>query len=165
MRHCPPRSLCFFSTQHTASDLRLKAPKHQLGRSSHYNEVQENVAHPISSMPRKHHTAKAADILRSKSKAKIIKWEKREYSRGTRYVPVEVRPTASQLEPRKRASKRPRAENNDTLQGGTAPQPMDIDETFWAEEPVVPTSGKRVRQPAYPSVANLTYLPVSACLH
>jgi len=63
----------------------------------------------------------------------------------------------SQPKPRKRAGRRPRAENNDTLQGENALQSMDIDETFWAEEPVMPASEKKVRQLAFPSSKNLTY--------
>jgi len=83
------------------------------------------------------------------------------HSRGTRYVPVEVRDMASQPRPRKRGSRRQNVENNDMSQSETAPQPMDVDETFWVEEPVMPTSGKRVRQPVCPSLANLTTPPQS----
>jgi hypothetical protein len=66
---------------------------------------------------------------------------------------------------KERDTRQPRAENNDTLPGETAPQPMDIDETFWAEEPVMPTGRKRVRQPAYLSLTNLTNLTVSTHIH
>ena len=116
-------------------------------------------------MLRKSSTIMAADLHQRKSKAKVIDWVPRQYSWGVRDVPVEVGATASQLRPRKRAIRWPRAQNNDTLQGETAPQPMDIDETFWAEEPVMPTNQKRVCQPACLSLVNLTYLPVSACIH
>jgi hypothetical protein len=49
--------------------------------------------------------------------------------------------------PRKRACREPRAEGAIELPHETAFQPMDIDETFWAEEPVMPASEKKVRQP------------------
>ena len=116
-------------------------------------------------MPQNVTTVKATDVLRRKRKAKVIEWEPRVRSRGMKYVPVEVSTSASQPRPRERASRRPRTENNDTLQSETAPQPMDVDETFFVEEPAMPTNEKRVRQPASPSLANLTYLPVSAHLH
>jgi hypothetical protein len=106
------------------------------------------------SMPRNHDTVKVADLRRAKSRAKLIEWEPRVHSRGIRDVPVEVRATASQPRPRKKGSEGERAQNNDTveaLQGETAPQSMDIDNSFWAEDPVAPTNEKRVRQPACPS--------------
>jgi len=99
-------------------------------------------------MPRNHDTVKAADLRRAKSKARVIEWETRAHSRGIRDVPVQVRATASQPRPRQKASRGERAQNNDALQGETAPQSMDVDETFWAEEPAMPTDEKRVRQPA-----------------
>jgi len=117
------------------------------------------------SMPKSRNIVKAADVLRRKSKAKAIEWEPRVYSRGIRDVPVEVISTAHQPRSREKGTRRPSAENDNTLQGEAAPHPMDVDETFWVEEPVMPTSEKRVRQPAYPFLANLTYLPVPAHLH
>jgi hypothetical protein len=83
------------------------------------------------------------------------------YSQGIRDVSIEV----SGLKPRKKAFRWSRVEENDMLQGETARQSMDIDETFWAEEPVMPTHEKRVRQPACPSSMSLTYLSVLAYLH
>ena len=115
-------------------------------------------------MPRKHSTVKATSLQRN-LKPKVLKWETKVLSRGIKYVPVEVRDTASQPRPRKRASKRKDVENDDMLQSETAPKPMDVDEIFWVEELVMPTSGKRVRQPVCPSLANLTNLPVSTRLH
>ena len=112
----------------------------------------------------KHKTVKVVDLL-GNPKPKVLKWEKRKYSQGSRYVPVEVHATASQPGPRKRAGRPQEVENNDTLQGETAPHPMDIDKTFWVEEPVVPTSGKMVQQHVCPSLANLTYLLVLSHLH
>ena len=110
-------------------------------------------------MPRNHDTIKVADLRRAKSKAKLIEWEPRVYSRGIRDVPVEVRAAASQARPRKMASKGERVQNNDSveaLQGETAPQSMDIDESFWVEDPVAPTNEKRVGSPhAPPSEPNL----------
>ena len=117
------------------------------------------------SMPRSRciGTVKAANLRRMKSKAKVIEWETRVYSRGIRDVPVEVSGMESQPKPREKAGKRPRAENNDTLQGETA-APMDIGKEFWVEEPM-PASKRRVRQPACPSLASLTCVPDPAHLH
>jgi hypothetical protein len=110
-------------------------------------------------MPRNSDTVKAANFHQTKFKAKVIEWEPREHSRGIRDVPVEVIDMASRPKPRKKASRRPRAEDNAALQGEAAPQPMDINETFWVdlEEPVIPMSKKRVRQPACPSSTKLTW--------
>jgi hypothetical protein len=107
-------------------------------------------------MPRNSITIKAKNLRRSKSKAKLVEWETRVYSRGIRDVPVEVRAVESQPKPRKRAGRRPRAENNDTLQGENAFQSMDIEETFWTEDPVMPASEKKVRRLAFPFSKILT---------
>jgi hypothetical protein len=98
----------------------------------------------------------------------VIEWESRAHSRGIRYVPVEVRAVESQPRPGKKPSKRARTKKDDTFRDESAPQPMEIDETLGmdlVEEPVVPTSGKRVCHPARPSLANLTYSPVSTRIH
>jgi hypothetical protein len=95
-------------------------------------------------MPRNHDTVKAVKMCRSKTKAKVIEWDTRVHSRGIRNVPVEVSAAASQPKPRKKAGRLPRAENDHTL-CETAPQPMDVDETFWVNEPDMPASEKRVR--------------------
>ena len=101
-------------------------------------------------MPRNRDTVKAASVLRGKSKAKVVEWESRKYSRGIRYIPVEVSAaTTSQSRARKSTSGRPRAETNDMLQGETASQPMDVDEVFWADDLAIPNSERRVRQPSY----------------
>ena len=42
---------------------------------------------------------------------------------------------------------------------------MDVDETFWVDEQVMPSSEKKVRQPAWLSLANLTNLPVPELIH
>jgi hypothetical protein len=110
-------------------------------------------------------SVKAVNLCKSKSKAKVIEWETWVHSQGIRDVLVEVSATASQAKQRKKAGKWPRAENNDTLPSETASQSMDIDEAFWVEELVMPTSEKRVRWPPCPSSINLTYLPVPAHLY
>ena len=117
-------------------------------------------------MPKNLSAIKAGKLLR-KSKSKAIEWETCMYSRGTRDVPVEVGGTTTQPRPRRMASRQLSSENNDTLQGEAGLQPMDVDETLWAdsEEPGVPMSEKRVRRPACPSLAHLTYFPVLARLH
>ena len=104
-------------------------------------------------MARNSETIKGLKPRRRRSKAKVVEWETRVYSRGIRDVPVDVTAMASRPKPRKGAGRQPRAESNDALQGENAPQSMDVDETFWTEEPVtdMPTSEKRVRQPSCPS--------------
>jgi hypothetical protein len=116
-------------------------------------------------MPRNSDPIKVANLHKAKSKAKVIEWESRVHSRGIRDVPVDVSATGSQAKRRKKASKRPRAESNYALPGEAASQSMDVDETFWVEEQVMPASEKRVRQPVFPFSTNLTYLPVSAHLY
>src|SRR5260370_6913411 len=116
-------------------------------------------------MPWNFDTVKPLNLRRAKSKVKVIEWETRVHSRGIRDVPVEVSATASQPKRRKRASRWPRSENNDMLQGKIAPQPMDINEAFCMEEPVIAPSKKRVRQPKFPFSPNLTYLSDSTHLH
>ena len=51
------------------------------------------------------------------------------------------------------------------LQGETAPQPMDVDEAFWADDLAIPDSERRVRGPLHEMLANLTRLPVLKRLH
>jgi hypothetical protein len=116
-------------------------------------------------MPRNHDTVKAANLRQKKYKANVIEWETREHSRGVKDVPVKVSDMASQTKSRKKAGSRPRAEGNAALQGETAPQSMDVDDAFWVEEPVMPASEKRVRQPACPLSTKLTYFPVPGHLH
>jgi hypothetical protein len=140
------------SSQSITSHLQLSAKKRS---PSHF------------SMQRKSDTVKAVNRRKARSKAKVIEWETQVHSRGTRDVPVEVSVVASQRKPREKTGRRPRAENNDPLQGQqgeAAPQPMDVDET-WVEEPVMHTSEKRVRQPSCPSLTNLTHILHPAHLH
>jgi hypothetical protein len=102
------------------------------------------------SMPSKRDTIKARD-LQTKARVRVVEWETRMYSRQMRDVPVEVSDSDGESPPKakkrpKRAARRSRAESSNALQGGTNPQPMEVDETFWAEEPVMPTSEKKVRR-------------------
>ena len=98
-------------------------------------------------MPRNSDTVKVANLRQAKLKAKVIEWESRAHSRGVRDIPVEVSAAASRPKPRKSACRELRAESAIELPHETAFQPMDVDETFWMEEPVMPASGKKVRQP------------------
>jgi len=75
-------------------------------------------------------------------------------------VPVEVTVPASPPRPRETSRRQLREEHNITLQGEAAPQFMDVDETFWVEESVIPVGEKRVRQIECSFLANLTYFPV-----
>lgn len=76
---------------------------------------------------------KASKIYKRRSKPKIIDWVTRENSRGTRDIAVEV----STSEWRKTKKKASRGIENHNLASHQATLPsMDIDETFWTEEPV-----------------------------
>jgi hypothetical protein len=163
MRHrCPDLSI--FSTQNLVSGL-SKLPKHQLGALLLIITKRRKTRPSHFSMPRNYEVVKVADLRRSKTRAKLVEWEARETYRGIRDVPVVVSSRARQPKPREKASRRPRAEKNNSLQGEAALQLMDVDETFWAEDPVMPASKKRVRLHACPSSTNLTYFPVPTHLH
>ena len=96
-------------------------------------------------MPRKRDIVEAASLFETNTTAKVIEWKPKAHSRGIWDVPVEVHATASKPRPRKKARGRARAEKKDPLQAENAPQPMDVDETFWVDEPVMPSSEKKVR--------------------
>ncbi|KAH9015838.1 hypothetical protein EDB85DRAFT_1892397 [Lactarius pseudohatsudake] len=80
---------------------------------------------------------KASKVFQRKSKAKIIDWVSRKGSRGTRNIPVEVSTSTNLLIPRKDAGGR-EIDNHEAILHETDPPSMDIDETFWIEEPVIP---------------------------
>jgi hypothetical protein len=92
---------------------------------------------------------KASKVIQRKSKAKIIDWVTREGSRGTRNIPVEVSTSKNLPMPRRGAGRR-EIENHEEISHETDPPSMDVDETFWIEEPVIPEQ-KRVSPPACPS--------------
>jgi len=139
-----------------------KLLKHQLEESLLIITKAEKHSSSRFLMPR--NSVKAAKVRKDKSKAKVIEWQAQVHSRGVRDVPVEVTAAGSQPKQREKAGKRPRAEKNDTLPSETALQPMDVDETFWVEEPVMPTAEKRVRQPPCPSSMSLTFLSPSTLI-
>jgi hypothetical protein len=99
-------------------------------------------------MPRRSLSIKGPSLHRSK-KAKLLEYVPRETYRGTRDVPVKVSDMVDRPKARKKARIASKAKINSSSQHETPPQPMDIDETFWAgpEEPVMPTaSEKKVRK-------------------
>jgi hypothetical protein len=91
---------------------------------------------------------KASKVIQRKSKAKVIEWVTENRSRGTRNIPVEVSISRNLPKPRRDAG---RMETNDyeAIFHETDPASMDVDETFWTEEPVIPEK-KRVRLPIIP---------------
>src|SRR6266567_8243487 len=163
MRHHFP-DLSIFSTQNLVSGL-SKLLKHQFGALLLIIMKHRKTRPSHFSMPQNYEVVKVADLRWSKKRAKLVEWEARETYRGIRDVPVVVSSRAHQPKPRENASRRPRAEKNNSLQGEAAPQSMDIDKTFGAEEPVMPASKKRVRLHACPSSTNLTYFPVPTHVH
>jgi len=92
---------------------------------------------------------KASKAFQRKSKAKIIDWVSRKGSRGTRHIPVEVSTSTNLLMPRRDAGGSDMDNHKENLHE-TDPPSMDVDETFWIEEPVIPEQ-KRVSSPARPS--------------
>jgi hypothetical protein len=67
------------------------------------------------------------------SGVKVIEWVTKEYSRGTRDIPVEVSPSK-----RKKARRHSNGEENAAAAlHEDLPQSMDVDETFWTEGPVM----------------------------
>ena len=166
MRRCSSRSVKFFNTTPSIQSLKFQSPQNtNLGHHFSLLLSTENHSPSHYSMPRKRDIVGAASLFQTNSTARVIEWEPKVHSRGIRDVPVDVSAAASQPRPRKKARRRPRAENNDKLQGETPPQPMDVDETFWVDEQVMPSSEKKVRQPAWLSLANLTNLPVPELIH
>ncbi len=146
MRHHFP-DLSIFSTQNLVSGL-SKLPKHQFGALLLIITKRRKTRPSHFSMPRNYEVVKVADLCQSKKRAKLIEWKAWETYQGIRD-----------------ASRQPRAEKNNSLQGEAAPQSMDVDETFWAKELVMPASKKRVRLHACPSSMNLTYFPVPTHVH
>jgi hypothetical protein len=90
---------------------------------------------------------KASKISKTRSNAKFIDWVTREHSRGTRDVAVEVSAPKGKSARRKIAGG---MENNQAILHETTLPSMDVDETFWTEEPVMDQQ-KRVSSPACPS--------------
>ncbi|KAH9013953.1 hypothetical protein EDB85DRAFT_1899444 [Lactarius pseudohatsudake] len=80
---------------------------------------------------------KASKAFQRKSKAKIIDWVPRKGSRGTRHIPVEVSTSTNLPMPRRDAGGRD-IDNHEAILHETDPPSMDVDETFWIEEPVIP---------------------------
>jgi hypothetical protein len=90
---------------------------------------------------------KASQLLKNRSKPKTIEWVTRKYSRGTRDIPVEVSTSKGKRTRRKTTEG---IENCEAILQETTLPSMDIDETFWTEDPVV-DQPKRVSSPACPS--------------
>jgi hypothetical protein len=91
---------------------------------------------------------KTSKVLQRKSKAKVIEWVTEKRSRGTRNIPVEVSTSRNLPMPRRDAG-RMEIDNHEAIFHETDPASMDVDETFWIEEPVIPEQ-KRVRSPMNP---------------
>ena len=142
-----------------------KSPRKSIDATNCLTPSAEDCSPTYLSMPRNRDALKTANVLWGKSKAKVVEWKPQNYSQGIRYIPVEVSAATSQMRTRESASERPRAETNDIPQGETASQPMDVDETFWADDPVIPNSERRVRRPSYNLLVDLTCLPVQKRLH
>jgi hypothetical protein len=77
---------------------------------------------------------KASKILQRKSKAKVIEWVAWERSWGTRYTLVEVKTSKNQQTTARDAAEMEVDDYQAELHEASLPS-MDVDETFWIEEP------------------------------
>jgi hypothetical protein len=101
---------------------------------------------------------KASKVLKNRSKAKAMEWVIREHSRGTRDIAVEASTSKGKRTPRQITGEVENAEA--VVLHETAPPSMDIDETFWTEEPVM-DKRKRVSSPACSSSWMVFYRSLS----
>jgi len=138
--------LSFFNTTQNTWHLISKSPRNTNWRH-HISLSLGTGKHSPShySMLRKHDIVDAASLLWVDSTARVIEWVPKKTSRGIKHVLVDMSTVESQPRPRKKARRRCRAENKDTLQGETPSWHMDVDETFWVDEPAMPSSEKKVR--------------------
>ncbi len=93
---------------------------------------------------------KAAKVTKRRgSQAKVIEWVTKEYSRGPRNIPVEI------STPKRKKARRYSNGGEENSKSAAAshedlPPSMDVDETFWTEEPVIEEE-KKVSMPICPS--------------
>lgn len=90
---------------------------------------------------------KASKVLHKRSKAKVMEWVTKEYSRGTRDIAVEVSTSKGRSTPRANSQG---IDNNEAMLHETTLPSMDADETFWTDEPAM-DEPKRVSTPTHPS--------------
>jgi hypothetical protein len=77
---------------------------------------------------------KASKIIERKTKAKVVDWVPRKCSRGVRDIPIDV--TALTSRPKSRQATDGIENNSATLREAAFP-PVDVNESFWTEEPDV----------------------------
>lgn len=106
---------------------------------------------------------KASKVFQRKSKAKVIEWVTREHSRGTRYIPVDVSTSTSQ-QTQGRDAAGMEIDKHEALLHEADPPSMDVDETPWMQEPVIPEQ-RRVSSPTRPSSTVCDMLLVPTRLH
>ena len=101
-------------------------------------------------MPAKCLTVKATNVL--DRKPKMVMWKAQETSQGIKYFPVEKTASTSQL----KSSHAGKMDNREAAlheSDKTSPPSMDVDETFYMEQPAPPAKKKRVSLPACLSLA------------
>ena len=104
---------------------------------------------PSPSLSMKHFSLKASKV--TQKRPKVVEWENRTNSRGTRYIPVDV--TA----PKRRRTARQDAgqiKESEEILHEAAPPSMDVEDTPWVEEPIMPEKKKRVSLSSRPSSAS-----------
>jgi hypothetical protein len=89
---------------------------------------------------------KASKISKTRSKAKFFEWETREHSRGITDIAVEVSTSKGKRTPRQIAGGV--EDTAEAILHETTLPSMDVDETFWIEEPVM-DQRKRVSSPVH----------------
>jgi hypothetical protein len=79
---------------------------------------------------------KASNLFGRRSKVKVIEYVARERARGTRYVPVEIKTSKNRQSAARDTVKMEVDGNQEVSQEASLPSTyMDVDETFWLEEP------------------------------
>jgi hypothetical protein len=73
---------------------------------------------------------KVSKVIQRRSKAKVVEWETRKLSRGTRHIPVEVS-TSTPWQISRQDDVRMAADNHEEMF-----HKMDVNETSWVDEPV-----------------------------
>ena len=101
------------------------------------NILHFNTQHGHSQLPMTSKSIKASKVFQKRSKAKVIEWVPWKHSQGTWYTPVEVSTSSSQQTPRQDTVIMETDNNEDILHENNPPS-MDVNETFWIDEPVIP---------------------------
>jgi hypothetical protein len=90
---------------------------------------------------------KSSKLLERKSRAKVVEWNTRERTRGTRYIPIEICASTSQQIIRKDTVRMDIVDQGE-ISHNINSQSMDVDEPSWVDEDVPEQT--RVSSPSCP---------------